>query len=1128
MTAYKMLKTTNNSDMSLRERILSRSNIFSAIYCLESYVFEKGLLNTNENVYSLEGRIIANNDLELYYALGDKFNHKLIQDVIGLCIKRLTEILTFNDELFEISVYFKLKSYDKDNGLKFRPMHTAHLIDMICMVSILVCLMYDDKDKRNLSDLSKLIPHNFYGNLPSTDVQYLFKRWQTQYKEYTQDVIDHCRTYQKNHRFLTEVSLDIRNFFPSVAPQFLYSYIVDKLYSTFKKEDEETLKIAVAKLLYFKVSKNNIEPWLNDYYNTECINQLKEGEYMNCGIPQGLPQSYFFGNLCMIEVKKRLMQDDFFKGDAYFYVDDSVIYIQSSLNSDSFKSKISALNDEIEKFCKEKCAVPKDLSDFFPQKYIDFHSQIEYTIRFHEEGKSSFCHIDNADNHWGGFENLARETSMASNLFWNLDEIDETISYKKCKAISEVVDKEIRKLKEKEIQDGTDGIKEKDASRLKMLKRFKKFYLYRVRMLKMKAEETSPDKLLRDFAERFSVSQITVDYLVSLFEINEEEIFQSEYRLLIENFSQIKAKRIAEKVKSIEQKILEVCKKDTKQKKSEYLYYQKDVTNSIIMKSYSTDPYLSLKRWVKEEYKGVEGLHQNRQFNDFSHFLVYEFDKILKKGLWDDNYMIFILNNSSEYQRRILNAYYSESIHVLCSDACSFVKSNSKKLHYTELRILIRLRNRQFNLNNFRIFVKSLNDSDVSNQMGIDMALLSVIGTFVNTVRDPEWVDGLVQTHRITKGLWYNGSKFLNSYTLHNEEHAVTLINQSVHIVKTIDYFVLKPIDYYILFLSCYLHDISMVIHPDMYMVSLSNSEIMALISDQMLKMQDEVEKFKKVDEKDLKNARLKDSWKFLISIFDTVYGYFENRVRNMHPSDSAGFVLSKSDTLLKYLEPTLLSFVAKVSASHGWDVIDVYGLKSRAKNDIVSLKYLMILIRLADLFDVANDRVNYHLLRQNLNNLSLTSQFHWISHLVTDKLVFDADYETSEDKNIRLDSWPITETLIVKLYLNVKYLTSREKQKSCEGCLCSLKDDHIDIDIVNKRNFSCQRERCTLLCRWMMLKHGWMVNELIALKEYLYSVNNSLVRTEMKFQLYFSNEMDLDADLFDCVVEFLDKKINE
>lgn len=139
-----------------------------------------------------------------------------------------------------------------------------------------------------------------------------------------------------------------------------------------------------------------------------------------------------------------------------------------------------------------------------------------------------------------------------------------------------------------------------------------------------------------------------------MFETNEEEIFQSEYRLLIENFSQKKVKRIAEKVKSIEQNILKVCNKDKKQQESEYLYYQKDVMNSITMKSCSTDPYFSLKRWVNEEYKGIEGLHQIRQFNDFSQFLVSEFDKILKNGLWDDNYMLFILNNSSEYQRRIL------------------------------------------------------------------------------------------------------------------------------------------------------------------------------------------------------------------------------------------------------------------------------------------------------------------------------------------------------------------------------------------------------------------------------------------------------------------------------------------
>ena len=78
-----------------------------------------------------------------------------------------------------------------------------------------------------------------------------------------------------------------------------------------------------------------------------------------------------------------------------------------------------------------------------------------------------------------------------------------------------------------------------------------------------------------------------------------------------------------------------------------------------------------------------------------------------------------------------------------------------------------------------------------------------------------------------------------------------------MHIVKTIDYFVLKPIDYYILFLSCYLHDISMVIHPNMYLANSSNTEVFALISEQMLRMQNEVDKFKTFDKGDCRNARL-------------------------------------------------------------------------------------------------------------------------------------------------------------------------------------------------------------------------------------------------------------------------------
>ena len=197
-----MPKTTENIKPAkshlLFDKIVSGQNIYNAIYCMESYVFEKGLLDSHIPVKSIEGDILANNDLELYYALGDKFNLALIDEVIKVCQQRLEKLLTLKDDLFEISVYFKLKGWEDENQtLKFRPLHTARLTDMICMVSILTCLMFEDsKEGRKLSDLSKLIPHNFYGNIPSTDVQYLFKRWQTQYKDYTQSIIDHCRTYQ--------------------------------------------------------------------------------------------------------------------------------------------------------------------------------------------------------------------------------------------------------------------------------------------------------------------------------------------------------------------------------------------------------------------------------------------------------------------------------------------------------------------------------------------------------------------------------------------------------------------------------------------------------------------------------------------------------------------------------------------------------------------------------------------------------------------------------------------------------------------------------------------------------------------------------------------------------------------
>ena len=63
-----MPKTTENVKPAkshlLFDKIVPGQNIYNAIYCMESYVFEKGLLDSNIPVKSIDGEILANNDLD--------------------------------------------------------------------------------------------------------------------------------------------------------------------------------------------------------------------------------------------------------------------------------------------------------------------------------------------------------------------------------------------------------------------------------------------------------------------------------------------------------------------------------------------------------------------------------------------------------------------------------------------------------------------------------------------------------------------------------------------------------------------------------------------------------------------------------------------------------------------------------------------------------------------------------------------------------------------------------------------------------------------------------------------------------------------------------------------------------
>lgn len=1140
------MESNDKKTMGLKARILSEENIYNAIYSLESYVSERGLL--------------SDEDIELYYKLQDKFNYQQIGKTIGDCREIIKKLLNDSggEELFEVKIYFKIKKLNEDGSIKYRPLHTASLKELICMVSMLNPLMFDDTSrKRRKSQLSLLIPHNFYGNIPGDRMEHLFKPWMAQYKQYSEKVIERCKEYQGNHEYKTEVTLDIKEFFPSVSPEFMFEYIVEKLRYQYVGEDMETLKRVLTKLLIQKVDVKLIQGWESEYYGD--FSPKKTDTYLTRGIAQGLPQSYFLGNLCMVEIMERIGKCKLFYGwDPYFYVDDSVIYIDPVIDKEVFDNAITSINKSIEDIgnYKDKNQRFEKIGKYLSENHRRFQSSIDYKIEFHTSGKSEFCPIEDANLSIAGLNNLMKSVSGASWIFGNIDETEDRYTYDKLNRICELIDDEICRV-ETIVKDGDEkDSKEPEgknhiAARLKLLKRYKRFFLFRKKFLDYRLKEDIDDIEIKAFYNRFNIERY-IDNNESeeslkemrrqFFDNFDEEIFQTEAKLLISLLPEEMGAKLSEALSKFERRLTGVT-----HDKGKALFFSRDFAVAIGFKKYISNPYSSISLIIHRHFSPHKTLSQpleKRQFEEFIKELQHIRDeRKLQEDIqrWNELipfYARFVFWNSDEFCRVILNTYYSIQTEVYPSESQSFTKLSKRGVHYIELRILSRLRNREFKLGHFIRVVEDLDANDLENRMSIDLGILEAIGTFISKVKNPDWVDDIIVTHRIVKSLWHNGSKFMNSYTLHNEEHAVTLINAVMRLTKAIDNLTLKTQDYYILFLACYLHDISMVIHPKL--TSFCNTDVNSqkIITDFISEI---VRYTPSANNTTILNPamdkRLKQTGHFILKQFYRVFDYFESKVRDGHTKDSGEMIRKWQGTMLKHLSPFAIDHVAKVSESHGYDSAEVYGLKSEARCSLVSMKYMMILIRLADLMDVTNDRINYNLLRQNVEHMSLTSQFHWISHLVTDEIQLAPKYQQikiNNGTNESIQNRKLIECLNFNLYINGKFISvgkpdcregeCRLSPLDCEKVL--IPDDYSKTEgfmlETESRKSNKKALGCPIICKWMMKKHKWFINEIDALEKYLNSINNKWFQTEIRLNIIYRDDYKLEADLFDKIQEYL------
>lgn len=1110
---------------NIYKRITEKDFIYKAIYSLESYVFEKDLLDEEDYILMLK--------------LRDPFNHEVIDETIEN-VRMLIDDVLINSEFFEAQVYFRPKKVDKETDqLESRPLHSASLNTLIASVVLLNTLLIEiGKDDKTieLTELARMLPSNFYGNIPSDRPEHLFKPWHYQFKEYTDVITSSYYEYTKTREYRFEVTLDLKNFFPSINPAIIYDEIMSKYSVKYDNVDDiQCIKTILSKLLVFKISNLRSDEFKKMYYDCSNIDFLN-GEVWTKGIPQGLPHAYFFGNICMVKVadifQKVIAGDD---GKAFYYVDDSVIYTNNLNNEGELAERINDINKQLEelsnKYMSKLEEYKKEVEGTSLQAFVEILDKFDYLIKVHnaESEKSTVLEIQDPKYGQANLNAYSKLASMASydlsKIFSDTEEINLS---KKLEAIYQAVEKEIKRIRKIDPEEDTSNY-------IKVLLRFKKFFKYRQRRLEFSRSNDINDNDINELLSNFKVESgnTNKEKFKRFFDAYDEDILLNEFRFFFANSPIFwgKAEKIVDEFNT--ETYTQAYKWNQNGEELTIAYFHK-ICMSLkrrrkIQIGTDISRYDSILKVVKDNVWNISKSSQQEKELRIRE-AVELFFSVFKNGIRQDKnkehcIIINVINESGlieslnnrynliklqtdELYRMLMNAYFSEVVSIDVNDLKYLAKRNNKPIYYNEARVLLFLRNRKFRLENFYSKFKDYRNSEV-----LDYTLFEVIDYFEKFVQDPVYVDNMIMVHKYTSDIWKNGSKYLHFYTLHNQEHAIELIRSIIMFMKSVNYFQISRRDYYILFISCYLHDISMVLHPNLMECFIKdNKESNIIYSEFKRNLKSLIEKDGqgKIATVAIDYIQEQPIKKLLVDFFGKLDQYYEGYVRNNHPKQSARFIRKSND--FDFVEDVVKDIVAEISQAHGYDVDEIYKIKSNAKESIVSEKYIKILLRIGDLLDMSSNRISNAILDNSQNSMSATTRFHWLSHKAISNVDIQVNYD-AEDKKEKEDnhSWigpgSIIENVSFVIHLDVKHLIGTQSSQNCKlNFSISGNDDgelkpYFDIDIGS--NGTCSE--CNFMCKWMKIKNDYLYKELDALQLYLNRSEANLFKTNIGVKYEFN-----------------------
>lgn len=1089
-----MLRKKRKRTMKLRSYLLSDENIYLAIYAVRSYVFDPQLLDSD--------------DKKLLNDLMDPFDEETIFEVITDVKGIIKHILDEDDYLFKTQVYFKPKEYQNGECI-YRPIHTAKLDQLIAMVAIMHPLIYeiatrDEEWKLNLSNYSRLIPKNFYGNRVSKKPEDLFKKWNYQYKKFTQKANEYFKTFHETREYKYELKLDLVNFFPSVDPLIVYEILIENIPVTFNDpEDIGVFKTIVYKLLLCKVTNLESDLAIKNYYGKSGDNFM-----YTKGIAQGLPQSYFFGNICMIKIAD--IFDEFWGGKALYYVDDSYIYTNKKIeNEDEFKKQLEMLNDEIREITQnyinlalvDSCVSGKLCWKGF-RETLNKAEESAYGIKVHTNGKSTYTDIQESKEGEIYLRTLSREASqIGTDIFSTYSEDEDETMLHRTQILLNTIEKEI------------DINKKENEGYAKKLERYYKFFKYREIKLRLRTEKNLPSEMFKVLLGDTEIDNTQEIYFLlkecridteKFFNNFKHDIWQVAMSLLIAN--------TVDEHADIREYIRDIIDKAYPAGMLSCSYINRMYKDYIDNKEMYLQPnsYATLERQTNIKLIRYANMNSKILKDSFEGVWLKELkeDILTSFGICSEKFTktsIIVNRNTNRLQRMFLNAVYSKMFKVSLSEDVVLNSYDKKGISYGELRTLVYLRNINCDINEFIRWKMDIMGPE--NSQIADYTIFEVIGAYKKYVIASEYIDNLIMVHKYTCDVWKNGAKHLYFYTLHNQEHAVDLAKNIIKIIKVISYLRISNYDYYILFIACYLHDISMV--------RIASESDFLLDRDESEKIVTEIESdwISQKSAGDIKNI--------IIKTYKSVDSFFEKKIRSRHGEDSGEEIRSRDE--LEFLDPSIRESVADIAESHMKDIKDIYYSRGDAKNRLISYKFDKILLRFADLLDMSEHRVSKPILNHNIDNMSEISAFHWVSHLMTEGYSLVSRYDISDDENVKSNLIPgrITETVILSIYVNLAQFSKMKCANCSFGVIDekTLSDKGFTIEMIGDGK-TCSSEKCNFLCRWFNKKNEYLVQEMQALEAYLsrVPVTERFYNTKIKIKVVIQNPMDISDEQFEIL----------